>query len=181
MNGIAIRRWLVGVAVVALLALVLYGTVQAICQHRAGYAGGLIFVGHRSGFFGTVYERVYVWRARGSTEPLPNVAVFFDDAPYALSVLTPDLVTSLGGALMSGSLDDREGHILRYRFEDGKLTWFSFEIADMRYRARITPNAKFKRIALSLNGGEAFSFPVSHRELVKSCGKPESFYYHFAQ
>jgi hypothetical protein len=177
-----ISRTSVILGLVALIAFGLYAGVNFICQHRADYPGDITFIGQPRHVFGATYWRVAMWRATNDTRPLPDVTLSIDGQPYALSAITMDTVTGLGGALMSAGLVDAEGNAFRYRFEGGRLTYFAFDAERRRRRGSKPPTTyQVQTITMALGDGPQFKFPITHRELVAWCGKPERAYLNFAQ
>jgi len=164
-------RIVIALVLCAVVALPLIALVRAICQHRATYPGGLVFIGEAQGPFGTRYHRVFLWKPPAYTEPLPSVTVYLDAKAYPLSSLTQEIVTSYGGTRMHGNLLDSRGSTMRYRFENGKLTWFSLEAPDPRFASRSQTSPHVDELAMSLGNGPPFSLPQSHAQLVQACGR----------
>lgn len=170
-----------------LMAGVLFGILllagagcRQVLQHRAIYPGGLIFVGAADGLFESRYHRVFLWKAPGYADPLPAVTVDLGESAYSLESLTPELFAGLGGAANEGALYDSAGALVQYRFENGRLTWFSLD------SGRATPmatggNVQAGTFALSRNGGPAVTLPVSGRALENGLGTPDDIQWVFAQ
>ena len=141
-------------------------------QHRAIYPGGLTFVGAADGLLGSRYHRVFLWRAPGYTDALPELTVYIEDQPYALTALTPELFTGLGGTQNEGGLYDSESTVLRYRFEGGKLTWFSLD-AERAVPREPGGNVKHGVFALSRGKAPGVTLPASLDRLRDAVGPPE--------
>lgn len=173
-------RVLVAVGVVcAVLVGGCWFVARGVVQHRAEYPGGLIFVGRADGPLGVRYERFYVWKPPGYTDPLPALTVYIDDAPHPLAELTAEDMTALGGSRNDGGLFDAQGNVLRYRFEGGRPTYFSIDTAN-RVRPGPGDNVRPGIFRVSIGGGEPFALPATHRDLVRHAGKPLDTYWYFA-
>ena len=172
-------RYIVIVAACLIAAVVLTALARHIVQHRARYQGEVIFVGHARGVLGTEYTRVYMWRDARNANPLPEVSIVIDGESRALASLSPEFVTERGGVLWSGGWYDCEGTIWRYRFENGRLTWFSVD-SEHPTRSLDKANVDPGVFQISLDGGPLFSLPISHRDLVRLCGKPDETFTYFA-
>ena len=166
------KRIVVLVLVCTTLCVAPYQGTRLICQHRALYPGDLTFIGESAGLWGSHYERVSMWKPPTYTDALPAVTVYLDDKAYALSALTPELMTSLGGTYLKGGLRDSNRNTMRYRFENGKLTWFSFDTPHPSsiHNPKIKPNVR--QLRMSLGEGAPFTLPISHWRLVRHCGRP---------
>ena len=122
---------------------------------------------------------MYLWRSPDDTSPLPDVAVHIDARTYRLAELTPEIIQSLNGVLMEGSLVDAQHNRLGYRFLDGRLTWFSFSAPEQS--GDPSPNRNADAMAMSIGQGQRFVLPLSSRELVSVAGDPTRAYLSFAQ
>ncbi|HIJ64998.1 MAG TPA: hypothetical protein HPP77_03535 [Candidatus Hydrogenedentes bacterium] len=170
------KTWLIRgaviILVITLLAVIRAGVLGAVCKRRTQYPGGLTFLGHSTGLFGTQYDRLAMWKSPTYTDPLPAMTLYIGGQPYPLASLTEDILASLSGMARHGNLLDAEGSILRYKFRGGRLTWISLEAAfsDPRREGRNVVSGTFQ---ISVNDGPPFSLPVTHADLVRLCGRPE--------
>ncbi len=160
-------------AVIVVLGVLAWIPIRGILQYRATYPGPVTFVGHADGAFGTEYYRVFMWRAPDDTSPLPPVKVFIQGTAYALSDLNDDLMQSLGGTAHKGGLKDAADVYFQYRFENGRLTWFSL---DPRHPA-LPPSpdqGQTDRFYLQFGDGPPFLLPVSQAQLIQYAGRPQN-------
>ena len=168
-----IRRLRSCFVVIALLFVGVYTYAHKISEHRAQYPGRVTFIGHPRNIFGSRYMRVPWRQPLPQTRPLPDVTLHVDGRPYKLSELTPELMDELSGVRMRGRLVDAEGKRFSYRFEEGRLIWFSMgsmgspkEPADRNAEA----------VSLSIGDGQPFTVPITNRELTRRAGRPKSTY-----
>jgi len=175
------RRILAAAACLLVAGGLIYATARAVCQHRANYAGGLVFVGRPVNVVGTEYYRLFMWRAAHDQSVLPDARLHVDGTAYALADLTPAAFSNLTGrdTQNEGTLVDGAGALVQYRFENGRLTWFSFDAFSQR-RGVAIPDSK-RRFALSLGNGPGFTLPIRESALIQAAGKPSRSYLHFAQ
>lgn len=177
-----ISRIILGVILLTLLVGIPYSCARGICQHRAAYPGGIIFIGHGDGVFGTEYARLFWHRMPYAPDAFPeNVTLHFGERALALSALTPERATELGGTLPQGGWRDAQGNSLEYHFEEGRLNHLSFDSMWLRFRDTGPEKFDFETITMSINGGTPFTVPISHEDLVRHCGKPTDTYLQFAQ
>lgn len=174
-------RILCAAAFVLVAAGLLYAAAHTVCQHRVDYAGGLVFVGRPAHVFGSEYYRLFMWRADHDQSPLPDARLHVDEASYAFAELTPEKFSDLTGlgVQSEGALVDGSGALVQYRFENGRLTWFSFDSFSQR-RGAAMPDAE-RRLALSIGSGPVFTLPIRESTLIQAAGKPLRSYLHFAQ
>ena len=159
--------------IAALLWTGVYSCARKISEHRADYPGRLTFIGRPSGYFGSVYTRVYMWRSPADTTALPDVRLHLDNRIYSLSSLTPELAVGLGGSLPKGRLCDAQRNKMAYRFEEGRLTWFSFEAGGGTAQP---PEKHAEALSMSIGGGRPFQLPITYWQLVRYAGRPTSTY-----
>lgn len=155
----------------ALLCVAAWIPLRGLLQYRAIYPGGLTFIGQAEGPFGIRYDRVYCWRAPDDTSPLPEATIHLRGSQHRLDELTLDLLRGLGGWGEVGAVRDADGVQLDYRFEHGRLTYFSLGTAAPPRQAM--PDAGNGRFHLQVGEGTPFLLPLSHRHLKACAGAPE--------
>jgi len=160
------------VGVVVLLVVSGWFCSRQVLQHRAIYPGGLTFVGAAQGPLGSVYHRAFLWRAPGSTDPLPGVSVHIDGVPTAFDGLTPAQFEAFGGTIPEGGIYDDGGTLLQYRFTDGRLTWLSLQANSGKAAQGGGGHAPGDLFALSVAGKAPITLPVSRKALVQALGRP---------
>lgn len=178
--GSLVKFIVVTAIVLATLAAVGVGCRQAM-QHRAIYPGGLKFVGVADGLFGSRYNRVFLWRDPDDTEALPAFTLHVEDRTVPLASLTPELIGGPHGPPGEGALYDSRGTLLKYRFEDGRLTWLSISTGVMPVGQPPGGNVMRGEFALSKGAGGVVSLPVTSSALHGALGAPERTRLHFAQ
>jgi hypothetical protein len=162
---------LIGFVVIAALGAFAWFAFRGIAQFRATYAGSVTFIGHADGVFGTQYYRVFMWRDAADQSPLPNVAVYLKGTRYVLADLSDELMQSLGGTAHEGGLKDAADFFFQYRFENGRLTYFSL------YPSHTTlppapESPESDRFYIQIGDGPPFVLPVSQSQLVRYAGEP---------
>lgn len=162
---------LIGLAVLAALGLLGWMAFRGIAQYHATYPGPVTFVGQADSAFGTQYYRVFMWRAPTDQSPLPDVALYLKGTRYALAELSDELMQSLGGTAQEGGLKDTADYYFQYRFENGRLTYFSL------YPSQDTPPPNPSpsdpdRFFIQVSDGPPFTLPVSGAQLEAYAGEP---------
>ena len=160
--------------VVVVLCLGGYTCAHKISEHRARYPGNVTFTGHPLKIFGSRYMRAFMRRGANDASPLPDVTVHVDGRPYKLSDLTEELVKELGSSAPNGRFRDPDYNSFSYRFEERRLTGFS--VSSGGWSDTPAPDANVESVALSIGDGPSFTLPITHRELVRHAGRPDSTY-----
>ncbi|HUW62527.1 MAG TPA: hypothetical protein VMZ06_16090 [Candidatus Bathyarchaeia archaeon] len=163
------RSWLV---VIVLLCVGVYTCAHKTSEHRAEYPGRMTFAGRPRNIFGSTYTRAF-WRLASSKGTLPDVTLHVDGRPYKLFALTPEFMDELSGGRMKGRLVDAEGKRFSYRFEQGRLVWFS--LGSMG-EPQEPPDRNAETVSLSIGDGLPFTVPITDRELTRRTGRPKSTY-----
>lgn len=176
-----LRNVLIAAAVLAALAIALTAGCRLALQHRAVYPGGLTFVGAADGLFGSRYHRVYLWRAPHGTDTLPAFTLHVEERVMPLASLTPELLGGAHGSPGEGALYDGRGALLKYRFENGRLTWLSIDAGAMPAGQPPGGNVMRGEFGLSKGAGSAVALPVSLSALRAALGTPDRTMLYFAQ
>lgn len=176
-----LRAIAITAAVVAALAIALSAGCRLALQHRAVYPGGLTFVGAADGLLGSRYHRVYLWRAPHGTDTLPAFTLHVEARAMPLASLTPELLGGAPGSPGEGALYDSRGALLKYRFENGRLTWLSIDAGVLPAGQPPGGNVMRGEFGLSRGAGSAVTLPVSLSALRRALGAPERTMLHFAQ
>ncbi len=151
---------------------------RTMLQFRAYYPGSLTFVGNANGLFGARYVRFFMWKPPDYTDALPDLTLHVDGQPYAVTDLTEEAFTSLGGTVPEGGIYDTLGNVIKYRFENGRLTWISltppFRPTSKERTATTGGNIRPGVFHISLENGPPFPLPVTLSELRAWAGTPVS-------
>ena len=161
----------IALSIALVLCLGVWIPIRGFLRFDAHYPGGFAFIGQADGALGTEYIRVHMWRSPEDTAPLPDFTVHIHGEPYRLAELSPETMRALGGMPNEGGLKDAADYTLKYRFEDGRLTYFSLTPA-WRAPGTPAPTAREGRFRIQAGDGPSFLLPVSHGELITLAGPP---------
>ncbi|GMV91107.1 MAG: hypothetical protein AMXMBFR82_08850 [Candidatus Hydrogenedentota bacterium] len=162
---------LIALVVIAALGLLARVAFRSVAQYHATYPGPVTFVGKADGAFGTQYYRAFMWRAPADQSPLPDVAIYVKGTRYALADLTDELMQSLGGTAHEGGLKDPAEFYFQYRFENGRLTYFSL-FPSWNATPPSSALSDPDRFFIQVGDGPPFTLPVSAGQLKHYAGEP---------
>lgn len=155
------------------LVVVGYAGLRGLMIHKAVYAGGVEFFGDADGWFGTVYDRMYLWDpARPPPSGAPTVELHIDGNVYDARSLSGDILLQLGADESTpGRLFDPRGQVLTVsrRSRNPNIS--------LRTSAPPPANAvavTAQPIKISIDGGQPFSLPISDDDLKRFAGQPDN-------